>query len=288
MQESGDAAAMRQRLLGRRGAVAILRMLARTWSRYLVISCFNAWKQLAREEGEEEADEDLSEEEDSRQLAIKRIEKELLSLKADGLTSDRRKFKRPQSVDPASVKEADQWSLSRPKSQAKMLASLGHSASSVDQRRQGKDAAESPKSALKQHYHSMNSLGGRSMSKSDLSRANSFEASKRSDSWRGRERSKSSMSEEVEEQIIRLIRLGRTNSQVLSHYAVAPYGVSEDQVETMRESFIRNPTVGFSALRRDGSGSKGRRSESEDSEHEESLEIRYGVSSRLSLAGPDE
>eukprot|EP00960_Hanusia_phi_P044639 756749-Hanusia_phi.AAC.8 len=280
-EESVDEAAMKQKLLGRRGAVAILRMIAKTSSRYLLMSCFNAWKEIARDEIKTDqlptnGHDNYSSEEDSRQLAIERIEKELHSLKYENHASDRRRYKRPQSVDPASVKASEQLGLSRPKSQAKILTSLGHSSNSVDSRRRGKEAAESPKSALKSQFHSLTNLGSRTMSNSELNRSSSSG------------RSKPGLSEDVEEQIIRLIRLGRSNSQVLSHYAVSPYGVSEEQVESMRESFIRNPTVGFSALRRDGGTSNGRRSESEDSEHEESLEIRYGVSSRLSLASHDE
>lgn len=101
----------------------------------------------------------------------------------------------------------------------------------------------------------------------------------------------------VEEQVVRLLRLGRSTQQILNHYAIAPHGVTEAQIEAMREHLARSGApflAAASAARSSGSkpgahvnrskastaDSVPRRDEQEDSdesEREELLEVRFGA-----------
>jgi len=52
----------------------------------------------------------------------------------------------------------------------------------------------------------------------------------------------------VEEQIMRLLRLGRTNQQIMSHYAVEPHGVMDEEVEALRRQLAQDPSQAFPRL----------------------------------------
>lgn len=99
----------------------------------------------------------------------------------------------------------------------------------------------------------------------------------------------------VEEQVVRLLRLGRSTQQILNHYAIAPHGVTEAQIEAMREHLARSgapflaaasaarsskPGANVNRSKASTADSVPRRDEQEDSdesEREELLEIRFGA-----------
>lgn len=99
----------------------------------------------------------------------------------------------------------------------------------------------------------------------------------------------------VEEQVVRLLRLGRSTQQILNHYAIAPHGVTEAQIEAMREHLARSGAPFLAAASAATSSKPGanvhrskastadsvpRRDEQEDSdesEREELLEVRFGA-----------